>query len=70
MPITPKDRSALLRMAGNIAAGIVDPHGSRDDRGHLAIAHEAVSIALAIHEDPRLATESTPQGEAAARGRE
>lgn len=57
MNITAKDRSALLRMAGNIAAGILAragyaPHPEGDSRW---IASCAVAIALDIYADPRLA---------------
>lgn len=55
--ITAKDRSALLRMAGNIAAGILSssgysPHPENDGQW---IASCAVAIALDIYADPRLA---------------
>jgi hypothetical protein len=79
MAISAKDRSALLRMAGNIAGGMaanpdISAHASlagftpEEQRGFIADC--AVDLALKIHADPRLAAESTPQGEAAARGRE
>jgi hypothetical protein len=65
MPITPKDRSALLRMAGNIAAGLVGTKNSftifDDDTRHAWVADEAVSITLKIHADPRLAVEEAKE---------
>lgn len=48
-----KSRSTALRMAGNIAAGLVARSGE-EELGQDSIAKRAVSIALLILDDERL----------------
>jgi hypothetical protein len=61
MGITAKDRSALLRMAGNIAAGLAPAYRIAGDCPRCGAyprakdaARDSVTLALAILEDERL----------------